>query len=112
MTNAKPITEKDLAPPQDKLPTKQERKAQKELEERTFAQIKDVKAKCMKFFNEEILTLETPFYVVEQALGVAFASLLKVHKHRSDLYKKIENLKEDLNEIPMVKLAYVEKDKK
>ncbi len=98
------LKEKDLNY-QEPVLNKQQRAELKKAQEKDQKDAKVVKEKCLKFFNEELATLDIPLYLVDEVVKASFNVLFSIHKNKSKQYSEYLKAKANLEETNMNKLC-------
>ena len=94
-----PIDSKKLAQaPQDKLPSKDERKKDKETREELNGYITEMKTKLELFLVEQILPSQMPIDIVEEIPDL-LKSLISIYKGKSVEWKEYLKAKRKMSEL-------------
>lgn len=95
--------------PQNKLPSKDERKAMKAQQEKDAADVQILKNLCLEFLNDKLLSLDIPVFLVEEMVPQVLTAQIKIHKAKSVKYAQYIKAKSAWEEESIKDIKYVEK---
>ena len=93
---------------QDKLPSKEERKAMQAQQEKDAADAGIIKELCREFVNEKLIPLAIPVFLVEEVVTTVMKPLITIHKAKSVKYQEYLKAKAAMEEENMNEIKYVE----
>jgi biopolymer transport protein ExbD len=92
---------------QEKLPSKEERKAINLQQEEDVKNTQIIKELCREFVNEKLISLAIPVFLVEEIVDTVMKPLITIHKAKSLKYQEYLKAKEAMETENMNEIEYV-----